>query len=75
MLKTVTPEHAVGCHVYVDGYRVLLSGNHLRVVSLHQVNAPDLVSVREHQVRAFSYIKRIEKHTTDKTMTQFSSML
>lgn len=54
MLETVAPEHAVGCHVYIDGHSVLLSGNHLRVVSLHQINAPDLVSVREHQVRAFS---------------------
>lgn len=54
VLKTITPEHAVGGDVYINGHCILLSRNHLRVVPLHQVNTPDLVPVREHQVRAFS---------------------
>ncbi len=54
VLKTVTPVHAVGGDVDINGHGVLLSRNHLCVVPLHQVNASDLVPVREHQVRAFS---------------------
>lgn len=53
-MEAVAPEHAVGGDIHVDGHGVFLSGNDLRVVPLHQVNAPDLVSVSEHQVGTFS---------------------
>lgn len=52
-MKAVAPEHAVGGDIHADCDGVFLRGNDLRVVPLHQVNTPDLVSVREQQVRTF----------------------
>lgn len=50
-MKAITPEDAVVGHVQVQSYSVLLSGHHLAVVPLHQVDASDLVPVGEQQVR------------------------
>lgn len=51
-MKAITPEDSIVGHVQVQSHSVLLGGHHLAVVPLHQVNAPDLMSVGEQQVRA-----------------------
>lgn len=50
----IAPEHLVGGHVHVQGHGVLQRRNHLGVLALEQVDAPDLVAVGEHQVGALS---------------------
>lgn len=52
-MEAVTPEDAVIGHIHVQGHGVLQRGHHLAVVSLHQVDAANLVAVGEEDVRAF----------------------
>lgn len=53
-MEAITPEDAVVGHVQVQSHGVLLRGHHLAVVPLHQVDAPDLVTVGEQQVGALT---------------------
>lgn len=53
-MEAVAPEDAVVGHVQVQSHSVLLRGDHLAVVPLHQVDAADLVAVGEEQVGAFT---------------------
>lgn len=68
--EAVAPEHAVGGDIHVDGHSVFLRGNDLRVVPLHQVNTPDLVSVSEHQVGTFTCMA--QQNGFNKTSLRFS---
>lgn len=53
-METVAPEHTIGSDIHINGHGILLRGNNLRVVSLHKVNATDLMPVSEHQVGTLS---------------------
>lgn len=54
-IKSVAPENPIVGHVQVQSHCVLLRGDHLTVLPLHQVDAADLVAVGEQQVRTLPF--------------------
>ena len=69
-VEAVRPEDAVVGHVQVQSYGVLLGGHHLGVLSLHRVDAPDLVAVGDQQVRTLPLKGRINTQEHMSNITQ-----